>query len=200
MTDGRSALAVSLDLRIQYILAEELAAGIADFNGIGGAGLVLDARSGEILAMASLPTFAPDRPADSGSEARFNRASLGVYEMGSLFKIFTTAMVLDTRSVGLNDSFDVSEPIRVAGFSIRDFKPKKRSLSVPEIFIYSSNIGTVQMAMTAGTPKSKSPITMPYVNLCMPSPDASLCNQKAARFLDDSNRAKITTPFSTRLD
>ncbi len=156
LTDGTSALALSLDLRIQHILAEELATGIADFNGIGGAGLVLDVRSGEILAMISLPTFSPDRPAESTSEARFNRTSLGVYEMGSLFKIFTTAMVLDTRSVGLSDSFDVSEPIRVAGFSIRDFKPKKRSLSVPEIFIYSSNIGTVQMAMTAGTPRQRS--------------------------------------------
>jgi cell division protein FtsI (penicillin-binding protein 3) len=142
---------LSLDLRVQHIMAEELAAAMAEFKAIGATGLVLDARSGEVVAMVSLPSFDPEAPGAAPSDARFNRASLGIYEMGSVFKIFTTAMALDQGAVGLNDGFDVSRPIRVARFTINDFKPKKRWLSIPEIFIYSSNIGTVHMAMEAGT-------------------------------------------------
>lgn len=144
-------LRLSLDVRIQHILAEELAAAIAEFRAIGAVGVVLDAASGEILALVSLPTFDPDQPGAAPAEARFNRATLGVYEMGSLFKIFTTAMALDEGIVGLNDGYDVRKPIKAARYVIRDYKPKNRWLSVPEIFIYSSNIGTVHMAMEAGT-------------------------------------------------
>ncbi len=148
-------LALSLDLRVQHVLTEELAAAMATFRAIGAAGLVLDAESGEVVAMASLPSFDPARPGEADDDARFNRASLGVYEMGSVFKIFTTAMALDQGAVGLQDGYDVSQPIRVASYTIRDFKPKNRWLSVPEIFIYSSNIGSVHMAMDSGTPSQK---------------------------------------------
>ena len=148
-------LALSLDLRIQHILTEELAASMKEFRGIGAAGLILDVETGEIVAMASLPTFNPGDPGVADEEARFNRATLGVYEMGSVFKIFTTAMALDRGVVTLDDGYDTSNPIRVARFTIRDFKPKKRWLSIPEIFMYSSNIGTVHMAMAAGTETQK---------------------------------------------
>ena len=144
-------LELSLDLRIQHILSEELAGAMREFSAIGAAGLVLDVNSGEVLAMASLPAFDPSNPAAAPAETRFNRASLGIYEMGSVFKIFTTAMALDEGVVGLQDGFDVSRPIRAARYLITDFKPKKGWLSVPDIFIYSSNIGTVHMAMEAGT-------------------------------------------------
>ncbi len=145
-------LALSLDLRVQHILSEELAAAMDGFQAVGAAGLVLDAETGEVAAMVSLPSYNPSKPGDANSEALFNRASLGVYEMGSVFKIFTTAMALDRGAVGLRDGFDVSRPIRVARFTITDFKPKNRWLSIPEIFIYSSNIGSVRMALEAGTP------------------------------------------------
>src|SRR3546814_12535632 len=101
--------------------------------------------------MVSLPTFDPESPATALADARFNRASLGVYEMGSVFKIFSTALALDSGVVGLSDGYDVREPIRVSRFTIRDFHPQKRWLSVPEIFMYSSNIGPVHMVMDAGT-------------------------------------------------
>jgi len=144
-------LRLSIDVRVQHVLTEELAAAISGFRAIGGVGLVLDVDSGEILALASLPSFDPDRPGSAPPEARFNRATLGVYEMGSVFKIFTTAMALDDGIVDLNDGYDVRKPIRAARYVIRDYKPKNRWLSIPEIFIYSSNIGTVHMAMDAGT-------------------------------------------------
>jgi cell division protein FtsI (penicillin-binding protein 3) len=149
---GRSEpLALSLDLRVQHVLAQELAAAMREFAAIGAAGLVMDASSAEVLAMVSLPEFDPDRPGMATPEARFNRASLGLYEMGSVFKIFTTAMALDEGVVTLDDGYDTRKPIRAARFTITDFKPKNRWLSVPEIFIYSSNIGTVRMAMDVGT-------------------------------------------------
>ena len=145
-------LALSLDLRVQHLLASELAGAMQEFSAVGAAGAVMDARTGELLAMVSLPTFDPEKPAAAPGDARFNRASLGIYEMGSVFKIFTTAMALDRGVVRLSDGYDVRQPIRVARFTIRDFHPKNRWLSVPEIFMYSSNIGTVHMVMDAGTP------------------------------------------------
>ena len=148
-------LALSLDLRIQHIVAEELAASIERFDAIGAAGLALDVETGELLAMASLPSFDPKEPAAADEERLFNRASLGIYEMGSVFKIFTAAMALDSGMVALDDSFDVSRPIKVSRYTIRDFKPRNRSMTVPEILIYSSNIGTVQMAMAAGTQRQQ---------------------------------------------
>src|SRR3546814_10716296 len=72
----------------------------------------MDARTGELLAMVSLPTFDPESPATALADARFNRASLGVYKMGSVFKIFSTALALDSGVVGLSDGYDVREPIR----------------------------------------------------------------------------------------
>jgi cell division protein FtsI (penicillin-binding protein 3) len=149
-------LALSLDLRVQHAMTLELSAAMAEFDAIGAAGMVMDVASGEVLAMVSLPSFDPERPGAAPADNRFNRASLGLYEMGSVFKIFTTAMALDEGVVTLTDGYDTSEPIRVARFTITDFKPKKRWLSVPEIFMYSSNIGTVHMAMAAGTAAQQS--------------------------------------------
>ena len=144
-------LQLSLDLRLQHVLSEELHRAMTDFEGIGAAGLILDAKTGEVLAMSSLPTFDPDAPGKAPEEARFNRAALGVYEMGSVFKIFTTAQALESGAVTLSDGYDTSKPIRAARYTIRDYKPKNRWLSIPEIFVYSSNIGTVHMAMETGT-------------------------------------------------
>ena len=149
-------LHLSLDLRIQHLLAQELGNAMQTFSAVGAAGVVMDARTGELLAMVSLPTFDPEKPAAAVADARFNRASLGIYEMGSVFKIFTTAMALDNGVVTLTDGYDVRQPIRVARFTIRDYHPKNRWLSVPEIFMYSSNIGTVHMVMDAGTPAQQS--------------------------------------------
>jgi cell division protein FtsI (penicillin-binding protein 3) len=144
-------LRLSLDVRIQHLLTDELRKAMQEFDGIGAAGLVLDVRTGELLAMSSLPSFDPQNAKQASDQQLFNRATLGVYEMGSTFKIFSTAAALDSQAVGLFDSYDVSEPIRAGGFTIRDYKPKDGVLSVPEIFMHSSNIGTVKMAMDAGT-------------------------------------------------
>ena len=148
---GSKPLVLSVDSRLQHILRQELAAAISQFRALGGTAVVQDTATGEVLAMVSLPDFDPNTPDRTPDKARFNRATLGVYEMGSTFKIFTTAMALDAGTVGMHGGFDASKPIKVARFTITDFHGKNRWLSVPEIFMYSSNIGTAKMAMALGT-------------------------------------------------
>ena len=148
-------LRLSLDVRVQNALHAELSAAAEEFHALGAAGVVLDAASGEVLALVSLPDFDPNHPASASGDARFNRASLGVYEMGSTFKTFTMAMALDSGTVDLGDGYDATEPLRVTRFVIRDDHAKRRWLSVPEIFIYSSNIGAAKMARELGGARQK---------------------------------------------
>jgi cell division protein FtsI (penicillin-binding protein 3) len=105
--------------------------------------------------MVSLPDFDPNAPGVASPEARFNRNTLGVYEMGSVFKIFTTAMALDSGVTSLSGGYDASRPIRVSRYTITDYHPKKRWLSVPEIFMYSSNIGSARMALDVGPERQR---------------------------------------------
>lgn len=142
--------ALSLDLRIQHILRDELSAAMERYDAIAAGAVVLDVDTGEVLAMSSLPDYNPNTPAQALEKKRMNRMSAGIYEMGSTFKTFTTAMGLDSGLVDLHDSFDASKPIRIAGHTISDFHGKHRVLSVPEIFIYSSNIGTAKIADVVG--------------------------------------------------
>ncbi len=144
-------LALSIDIRVQSMLRDGLARAMAEFGGIGAAGLVLDARDGELLALVSLPDFDPNAPSDSPVDSLFNRVTKGVYEMGSTFKLFTAAMALDSGTVNMASGYDASEPIRVARFTIRDFHGENRWLSVPEIIVHSSNIGAAKMALDVGT-------------------------------------------------
>ena len=149
------AVMLSLDVRVQHILGQELQRGSDEFSTIGAAGLVLDVRTGEVLGMASLPDFDLNQISESTPEQRFNRATLGVYEMGSTFKTFTLATALQTGTVRMQDGYDASKPIRVGRFVIRDDHGKNRWLSVPEIFIYSSNIGAAKMALDIGTERQR---------------------------------------------
>lgn len=148
-------LELSLDIRVQHAVTDELARAIQTYRAIGGAALVQDVRSGEIVAMVSLPDFDPNNPGGANQETRFNRATLGTYEMGSTFKTLNTAMALDYGVTSLRGGYDASHPIKVARFTINDDHPKYRWLSVPEIFIYSSNIGSVKMALDVGIERQK---------------------------------------------
>lgn len=141
---------LSIDLRVQHILRDELAAAMERYRAIATAGVVLNVHTGEVVAMSSLPDYDPNNPVDALKSDRLNRMTGGTFEMGSTFKAFTTAMALDSGRVSMNDSFDARKPIRIGGFTIRDFHGKNRILSVPEIFIYSSNIGTAKMADVVG--------------------------------------------------
>jgi cell division protein FtsI (penicillin-binding protein 3) len=141
---------LAIDLRIQHFVRETLAQAMDKYRAIAAAGVVLDVATGEIVAMSSLPDYNPNKPVDALKKDRLNRMSAGLFEMGSTFKTFTTAMALDSGKVSLKDKFDASRPIRIGRFTITDFHGKKRSLTVPEVFIYSSNIGTAKMADVVG--------------------------------------------------
>ncbi len=152
---GEEPLKLSLDVRVQSIVRDELIRTMTEFSAIGAAGIVMDVNTGELLAMVSLPDFDPNVPGVADFDSTFNRATKGVYEMGSTFKLFTAAMALDVGAVGLEDGYDASEPIKISRFTITDYHGKNRWLSVPEILIYSSNIGTAKMAMDVGTDRQK---------------------------------------------
>lgn len=141
---------LSVDLRVQHIVRDELSAAMQRYRAIAAGAVVLNAKTGEVLAMSSLPDYDPNIPAQALDKDRLNRMSAGTYEMGSTFKAFTTAMALDSGRVQLKDTFDTRRPIRIAGHTITDFHGKNRVLTVPEIFIYSSNIGTAKMADVVG--------------------------------------------------
>ena len=141
---------LSLDLRVQHVLRDELAAAMDRYKAIAAAGVVLNVHTGEVIGMSSLPDYDPNNPVEALEKDRLNRMSAGTYEMGSTFKAFTTAMALDSGLVKITDSFDARGSIRIGGFTIKDFHGKHRVLSVPEIFIYSSNIGTARMADLVG--------------------------------------------------
>jgi len=146
----QTPLQLSLDTRVQHTLRRELSHSMAEFSAVGAAGIVMDVNNGEVLGMVSLPDFDPNQLDAVDAEARFNRATQGVYEMGSTFKIFTTAMALDLDRVTLQGGYDATDPIRISRYVIRDFHAKRRWLSVPEIFMYSSNVGSAKMALHVG--------------------------------------------------
>lgn len=143
-------LETSLDLRLQAILRDEIVGAMTKFSAIGAAGMIMDARTGEVLALASLPDFDPNEPGAAPADTRFNRITLGVYEMGSTFKIFNTAMALEAGTTTMRGGYDATYPIRIGRFTISDYHAKRRWLSVPEIFMYSSNIGSAKMAVDVG--------------------------------------------------
>lgn len=144
-------LQLSLDVRVQGVLHEELSHYMQEFKASGAAGIVMDVHTGEIIAMVSLPDFDPHNPGRVPDNAKFNRITLGVYELGSTFKTFNTAMALDAGVVSLRSGYDTSKPLRIGRFTIHDFHGKNRWLSVPEIFMYSSNIGSAKMALDVGS-------------------------------------------------
>ena len=148
-------LQLSLDTRVQFALEEEVENAMETYSAVGAAGLVMDVYTGEVIAMTSLPNFDPHRPGQAPADARFNRSTLGVYEMGSVFKLFNTAIALETGTSTLNSVYDATEPLRIARFSIRDYHAENRWLTVPEILVHSSNIGSARMAMAFGGENQK---------------------------------------------
>ncbi len=141
---------MAIDLRVQYAIRDELSKAIKRYRAIAAAAVVMDVNTGEIRGMVSLPDYNPNNPVDAAKSDRLNRMSAGLFEMGSTFKTFTTAMALDSGLVKIQDKFDARKPIKIARYKITDFHGKRRILSVPEIFIYSSNIGTAKMADKVG--------------------------------------------------
>jgi cell division protein FtsI (penicillin-binding protein 3) len=146
---------LAVDLRVQHALRDELVAARTKFSALAAAGLVLNVRTGEIVAMVSEPDYDPNNPHEALDPTRINRLTTGVYEMGSTFKAFTIAMAIDSGKVTLKSTFDAHNPLHYGKFDIHDFEPQQRALTVPEIFTYSSNIGAARIAMAMGVDAHK---------------------------------------------
>jgi cell division protein FtsI (penicillin-binding protein 3) len=149
-------LTLSIDSRVQQALEHELLDAMTHFSAIGAAGVIMDIRTGEVLAMTSLPQLNPNAAGQGTDEARFNRATLGVYELGSTFKPFTVAMAMDSGIIkGFGQVYNCPEELHVYGHIVHDTHPFGRQCTVAEIMKESSNIGTAQIADQVGAGRQK---------------------------------------------
>jgi len=146
----KDGLQLSLDVRVQHLVREQLQEAVNEYSAIGATGMVMHIPTGEMISMVSLPDFNPNQPTKAEKWRRFNHATLGAYEMGSTFKTFTMAAGLEAGVTHMQQTYDVSNPIREARFSIRDSHKYNRRLTLPEVFAYSSNIGTVKVIQEVG--------------------------------------------------
>ena len=146
---------LAMDIRVQDILNDELVNGIATYHAKAAAGIVMDVNTSEVLALSSLPGFDPNLQNEADADQRFNRVTNGVYELGSVFKVFTNTAAFEENLVKMTDMYNVHEPIKYGRFTIKDDHAVKDDMNVGEIFAYSSNIGTVQIAKKIGADNQK---------------------------------------------
>nr|WP_245215733.1 penicillin-binding protein 2 [Pararoseomonas baculiformis] len=149
-------LRTSIDIRVQLALRDAVAKAIDDYTGIGGAGVVLDIHTGEVMAMVSLPDYDAGDIGSATPEQRFNRVTVGTYEPGSTFKLITAAAALEFGTSNVHSSsFNAASPIRYGRFTISDYKGKNRWLTFPEVLAYSSNLGAAHMAQGYGPQRQR---------------------------------------------
>jgi cell division protein FtsI (penicillin-binding protein 3) len=143
-------LPLSIDLRIQAALEDELAKAVAVYRPNGAVGLVTNVQTGEVLALTSWPTFNPNTAGAADPNGRLNRAASSVFEMGSVFKAFTMAIGLDTNVANLQTTFDARTPLQIGYRTIHDYHATHAVLTMVEVFQHSSNIGTAKLALAVG--------------------------------------------------
>ncbi|WP_442919160.1 peptidoglycan D,D-transpeptidase FtsI family protein [Methylobacterium sp. Leaf118] len=147
---------LSIDLRAQFAVRDELVRGVEHFKAKAGASMIMDVNTGEIVALASYPDFDPNDPKDALSDDRINRMNVGVYEMGSTFKAMTLAMALDSGKYNVNSTFDTRGGVLHWGRQkIHEYHGTNRVITMPEVFTHSSNIGSAKMALGVGVPGHK---------------------------------------------
>lgn len=146
---------LSVDLRVEHALRDELLKAKEKFHTKAASGLVTNVNTGEIIAMVSVPDFDPNNPKEAHDPDRINRLTTGVYEMGSTFKAFTLAMALDTGKYGLDSLWDARGPLHYGKFAIHDDEPKGRFLNMKEVFTFSSNVGAARIALAQGVEAHK---------------------------------------------
>ena len=154
-TDNAPPKALSIDMRAQYALADTLRQDMTLFQAVSAAGVVLDIKTGEIIAMVSLPDYDPNVPGAALPENRYNHAAMSTYELGSVFKPITMALALETKTSTLTETFPVQKPFKVSIKYIRDDHKADAPLAMPEILAQSSNRGTAMMALRAGAEAQK---------------------------------------------
>lgn len=161
--NGGQPVALSIDSRVQAALESAIRQSAEKYLAVGGAGIVLDVHTGEVLGMASLPVFNSNAPGlvpvgtdPLRPDARYNRAISSVYELGSTFKVLTMANAIEHGVItDFGKRYDATAPLQVGGFRIRDDHPENRWMSVPDILIHSSNIGTARISEEIGPERTQ---------------------------------------------
>ena len=191
-------LELAIDVTVQSTMREVLQGGMQLMNAKGAAGVLMDIHTGEIVSMVSLPDFDPnDRPrplteGDAGDSPLFNRAVQGVYELGSTFKIFTTAQAMELGLVGANSMVDADAPMRWGRHKIREYQNKNYGplLSVTDVIVKSSNVGTAKMALQIGPKRQRA--FLDQFGVFDPSP-VELIEAPGAHPIVPSNWSEIVT-------
>ncbi len=155
LTQSDIPLALTIDAGVQDTIREELAAAIKKFDAIGASAILMDVKTGEVISLVSLPDYDPNKPVNPAARSMFNMATKGVYEPGSVLKVFNAAMSLESGKVKVADKFDATQPLKLKYNVIKDYRGENRWLSVPEIMVYSSNIGSARMALKVGGKEQK---------------------------------------------
>lgn len=155
LRESSEPLRLSIDVRVQGVMRDELAKSKEEFQAIGACGIVMDVRTGEVIAMVSLPDYDANEFGQTPPDDRFNRAVTGMFEPGSTFKLQTAAMALDFGTSHIWDSFDAAHNIRIGRFTITDYKGKHRVLAMPEVIAYSSNLGAAHIALGVGAQRQR---------------------------------------------
>ena len=146
---------LSIDLRVEHALRDELLKAKEKYKAKAASGLVSNVKTGEIVAMVSLPDFDPNNPKEAHDPERINRLTTGVFEMGSTFKALTLAMALDSGKANLNTLFDARGALHYGKFAIHDTHPLGRSITLSEVFTFSSNVGAARIALSQGVEAHK---------------------------------------------
>ena len=146
---------LSIDLRVEHALRDELLKAKDKYKAKAASGLVSNVKTGEIVAMVSLPDFDPNNPREAHDPERINRLTTGVYEMGSTFKALTLAMALDSGKASLNTMYDARTALHFGKFAIHDTHPLGRAISLSEVFTFSSNVGAARIALAQGVEAHK---------------------------------------------
>jgi cell division protein FtsI (penicillin-binding protein 3) len=145
----------SIDIEIQYAVRDELLRGIKKYKALGASGILMDINNGEIISMVSLPDFNPNQPVEDiqNQGKYFNKNTLGIYEFGSVMKTFTAAIGLEENIFNLNSMYSIPKRIKVGKNRVEDVHApcNESKCSVKEIFVHSSNVGTIQMIRDIGT-------------------------------------------------
>ena len=141
---------LSIDASVEGAVNAELSDAIAHFKAKAGAGVVLNIKTGEVLAAVSLPNYNPNNPKEALLPDRLNRITGATYELGSVIKAVTFAMAFEAGVTDLNGKYDARQPLAIGHARIHDYHATHRILTVPEVFVHSSNIGTARMALDVG--------------------------------------------------
>ncbi len=153
--NDKTPLKLSIDIRVQHIVHDELVNAVDTFQAMAANAMVMDIKTGEILAMVSIPNFDPNLPNQNKPEDSFNRNTLGVYECGSVFKVLNITIALESHTATHASCYDATQPVRIGRFKITDFKGQNRQLTLAEAFVYSSNIAAIKIAQQFGMETQK---------------------------------------------